>query len=174
MNLVLRPFEDSHADAFAHAVNESLGTLLPWMGWAHENYTPEDALKWFHYTHLQRQREQADESGIFSNDGQLLGGVGIRYADEQGSKPALGYWVRCGEQRKGIASTAVRMLAAKAFMQRKAETIEILIAESNHASRAVATRVGAKLIDVRFGLIVLASGPIDTAIYHLHRPHQVA
>lgn len=66
------------------------------------------------------------------------------------------------------------MLAAEGFKKPDTKMIEILVAENNVASRAVATRVGAKLTDVRFGLIVLASGPINTAIYHLHRPHQVA
>lgn len=60
MNLVLRPFEDRDAECFANAVNESLDTLLPWMSWAHENDMPEDALKWFHTTHLQHQQELAD------------------------------------------------------------------------------------------------------------------
>ncbi|CCG86266.1 GNAT family N-acetyltransferase [Erwinia piriflorinigrans] len=174
MNLVLRPFEDRDAEAFANAVNESLDTLLPWMSWAHENYMPEDALKWFHYTHLQRQQELADESGIFSANGELLGGVGIRYSDRCNAKPALGYWVRSSKQRKGIASEAVRRLAAEGFKKPDTKMIEILVAENNVASRTVATRVGAKLIDIRFGLIVLASGPINTAIYHLHRPHQMA
>lgn len=89
MKLVLRPFEDQDARAFANAVNQPLDTLVPWMGWAHENYTPEDALKWFGYTHLQRQQGSSNEMGIFSNDGRLLGGTGIRHASQHGSKPAL-------------------------------------------------------------------------------------
>ena len=174
MKIVIRPFENSDAAAFVEAVRESLKSLIPWMVWAHEDYTEEDALKWFSYTHLQRRQGVANECGLFTEDGRLLGGVGLRYSSGPDIPAALGYWVRCSEQRKGIARQAVCQIAAQAFEQPDIDVIEILAAESNIASRAVATRVGAELIAIRYGLIVLKSGPINTAIYRLYRPHQVA
>ncbi|MTD28434.1 GNAT family N-acetyltransferase [Erwinia sorbitola] len=172
MKIVIRPFENNDAAAFALAVNESLDSLIPWMAWAHRDYTPEEAIQWFSYTHLQRRQGVANEYGLFSEDGRLLGGAGLRYSCGSDTPAALGYWVRSSEQRKGIARQAVRMIITEAFQQPDIDVIEILAAENNFASRAVATSVGAELIAVRFGLIVLESGPINTAIYHLHRPRQ--
>lgn len=73
MKIIVRPFENSDAGAFAEAVNTSLDTLKPWMVWAHENYTAEDARRWFSYTHLQRRQGVANEQGVFAEDGRLLG-----------------------------------------------------------------------------------------------------
>lgn len=174
MKIVIRPFESCDAIAFVEAVRESLNSLIPWMVWAHEDYTAEEALKWFSYTHLQRRQGVANECGLFTEDGRFLGGVGLRYSCGPDIPAALGYWVRSSEQRKGIASQAVRQIASQAFEQTDIDVIEILAAESNIASRAVATRAGAELIALRYGLIVLQSGPVNTAIYRLYRTHQVA
>lgn len=172
MKIVIRPFENSDADAFVDAVRESAESLKPWMDWASEDYTQEQAHQWFLFTHLQRQRGAADECGLFSEDGRFLGGVGLRYSSGPDILASLGYWVRTSEQRKGIARQAVSLIAARAFEQPDIDLIEILAGENNIASRAVATSVGAELVAVRYGLIVLDSGPINTAIYRLHRPHQ--
>lgn len=174
MKIVIRPFESCDAIAFVEAVRESLNSLIPWMVWAHEDYTAEEALKWFSYTYLQRRQGVANECGLFTEDGRFLGGVGLRYSCGPDIPAALGYWVRSSEQRKGIASQAVRQIASQAFEQPDIDVIEILAAESNIASRAVATRAGAELIALRYGLIVLQSGPVNTAIYRLYRTHQVA
>lgn len=171
MKLVIRPFADSDAAAFATAINQSLDTLIPWMVWAHENYSAEEALQWFRYTHLQRQQGVADELGLFAEEGRLLGGAGIRYPGANDTPAALGYWVRSSEQRQGVARNAVKWLVERAFSQPDIDVIEILAAETNLASRAVAVSAGAELIDMRYGLIVLDSGPVNTAIYHLSRPH---
>lgn len=172
MNIHLRPFAMQDASAFSTAVNESLDTLLPWMVWAHANYSEQDAREWFAFTHIQRSKDEADEFGIYDEEGQLLGGAGLRYPRDNASLCAIGYWVRSSQQRKGIARQAVRFLTERAFQRRDINTIEILAAETNLASRAVANASGAEFIDMRYGLIVLDSGPVNTAIYHLRRPGQ--
>ena len=169
MDLIIREFRDADAAAFTLAVNQSLDSLLPWMSWAHQNYSEADALLWFNLTHQQRQQGVADEQGLFTREGDFLGGIGLHYNRDPLVPPAIGYWIRSSEQRKGIASTAVRQLATEIFAQRNIDVLEILIAEENTASRAVALKVGAKEMDVRYGLIVLDDGPVNTVIYHLHR-----
>lgn len=174
MKIIIRPFENSDAAAFTDAVRESLGDLIPWMVWAHKDYTTEEALEWFSYTHLQRSQGVANELGLFAEDGRLLGGAGLRYSSGPDIPAALGYWVRSSEQRKGIARQAVRQIISEAFQQPDIDVIEILAGENNIASRAVALSAGAELLAIRYGLIVLESGPINTAIYRLYRPHQAA
>ncbi len=169
MNIQLRPFAMQDASAFASAINESLNSLLPWLSWAHADYREEEARQWFSFTHQQQAKGIADEWGIYDEQEQLLGGAGLRYPQQSGALCSIGYWVRQSQQRKGIARQAVTLLAQRAFQRAEINTIEILAAESNIASRAVAVASGAELVDMRYGLIVLTSGPVNTAIYHLHR-----
>ncbi len=166
----LRPFSTKDIPAFTTAVNSSLDTLLPWMTWAHPDYQPEEAASWIAFTQQQRLKGEAEEFAIVDDRDRLLGGAGIRFTREPAQFAALGYWVRSDMQRQGIASSAVEFLLKMGFARPDVEVIEILAAEKNHASRAVAARCGAKFIDMRYGLIILESGPVNTAIYHFHRP----
>lgn len=170
MNFIMRAFTDDDAEEFTSAINQSLDTLLPWMSWAHANYTVQDACAWFHFTHLQRKKGESNELGIFNTDGRLLGGAGIRYSADPLVPASIGYWIRSSEQRQGIASQAVRRIALDTFSQRDDPVLEILVAEENVASRTVAEKVGAEIIAIRYGLIVLDKGPVNTVIYHLSRP----
>jgi len=170
----LRPFTRDDIPAFTAAVNASLNTLQPWMVWAHPDYQPEEAASWIAFTQQQRIKGEAEEFAIVDDRDRLLGGAGIRFAREPGQFAALGYWVRSDMQRQGVASRAVALLLEMGFALPEVKVIEILAAEENRASRAVAERCGARFIDMRYGLIVLESGPVNTAIYHVHRPEAQA
>ncbi|QHM72186.1 GNAT family N-acetyltransferase [Mixta intestinalis] len=170
MEIYLRPLRASDAQDYADAVQETLLQLQPWMVWAHENYSAQEAVAWFSWLDQQREKGEANEMGIFSKeDDRFLGAAGIRYAQDPMELSAIGYWVRAREQRKGVAHNAVRQLAQEGFSHPGIDTIEILAAETNIASRAVARSCGAHLSEMRYGLIVLADGPVMTAIYHLRR-----
>ena len=169
MDILLRPWCDEDAPAFAEAVNDSLNTLLPWLLWAHPEFKSEEARRWFAVTQLMRENGRADELGIFSQEGRLLGGAGLRYSSEQTHHCSIGYWVRSSEQRQGIASQAVRYLLDLAWQDQEKDTVEILAVAENMASRRVAEKCGAAFMGIKHGLIVLDSGPADTAIYRFHR-----
>jgi len=170
MDIYLRPMLASDAVDYAAAVNESLSSLQPWMVWAHEDYQREEAVDWFRWIDRQREKGEANEMGIFATaDDRFLGAAGIRYAQNPAELSAIGYWVRQKEQRKGVARRAVLQLAHEGFRRPAIKTIEILAAENNYASRAVALSSGAHFIDFRYGLIVLTEGPVNAAIYHLRR-----
>ncbi|WP_078003935.1 GNAT family N-acetyltransferase [Izhakiella australiensis] len=169
MKVNLRPWQDEHAAEFSHAVISSLDTLKPWMIWASEDFGASEAKRWFAITHHLRATGQAEEFGLFTDDGYILGGAGIRFPQQMEILPSIGYWVRSSEQRKGIATAAVRALLEMAFTRPEIEKVEILAAEANIASRTVAIRAGGELTAIRYGLIVLDSGPVNTAIYHISR-----
>ena len=166
----LRPFHVNDTPAFAAAVNGSLDTLLPWMVWAHVDYQEHEAASWIAFTQWQRKKGEAEEFAIVDKHDRLLGGAGIRFPRHPGDFSAIGYWVRSDAQGNGIASRAVMHLLDIGFKRPDAKVIEILAAEENKASRAVAEKCGGQFIDYRYGLIVLDSGPVNTAIYHFHRP----
>lgn len=165
----LRPYHLQDAGPFTEAVNTSLPSLLPWMAWAHTDYRYDEAIDWINFTHLQRSKGEAEEFAIVDGDGQLLGGAGIRFARQPGEFCALGYWVRSSAQRQGVATRAVAQLIELGFQSPEVTLLEILAATDNLASRAVAERSGFRFVDNRYGLIVLESGPVNTAIYHLKR-----
>lgn len=170
MEIYLRPMLTTDAAEYATAINESLSSLQPWMSWAHEDYQPEEAIEWFRLIDRQREKGEANEMGIFAaSDHRFLGAAGIRYGQMPEEQSAIGYWVRQKEQRKGVARKAVMQLAREGFRRPEINIIEILAAENNHASRAVALSCGARLIGLRYGLIVMEQGPVTAAIYHLRR-----
>jgi ribosomal-protein-serine acetyltransferase len=165
----LRPWHLQDASAFTEAVNASLTSLQPWMVWAHEDYRLEEAISWINFTHIQRDQGEAEEFAIVDEHHRLLGGAGIRFARQPGEFSAIGYWVRSDAQRQGVATRAVAQLIELGFQIPGLKTLEILAAADNLASRAVAERCGFSFVDYRYGLIVLESGPVNTAIYHLTR-----
>lgn len=167
--VTLRPFRFHDATSFTQAVNESLSSLTPWLVWAHDNYHRDEAVSWIHFTHIQRANGEAEEFAIVDEHDQLLGGAGIRFARQPGEYSAIGYWVRSSAQRQGVATRAVAQLIEPGFRSAEVKLLEILAAADNRASRAVAERSGFSFVDYRYGLIVLESGPVNTAIYHLRR-----
>lgn len=169
MKIQLRPYRDEDATAFSQAVNDSMDTLSPWLLWAHSGFTEAEARQWFAISHLLRDKGEANEQGLFAEDGRLLGGAGLRYSRDQKNHCSIGYWVRSSEQRQGIASFAVKHLVELAWQSPEREIVEILAVEENVASRGVAIKCGAEFIGIKYGLIVLDSGPVNTAIYHFHR-----
>lgn len=166
----LRPFTQLDIAAFTQAVNESVTSLKPWMVWAHEDYQPAEAASWIAFTQIQRRKGEAEEFAIVDGNDRLLGGAGIRFAKQPEECSALGYWVRSDAQLQGVATRAVPQLVEFGFKHEHINQLEILAAEENHASRAVALRSGFTFIDCRYGLIVLESGAVNTAIYRLKRP----
>lgn len=169
MQIHLRPWQEQHAAEFSSAVIRSLDTLRPWLTWPDENFDAAAALRWFGVTHQLRLSGSAEEFGLFADDGRILGGAGLRFPKQPDILPSIGYWVRSSEQGKGVATAAVRELLTLAFRQPGIDKVEIHAAEENHASRRVASKCGGELIAILYGLIVLGSGPVNTAIYHLSR-----
>ena len=168
--VTLRPFTLQDVEAFTRAVNNSLESLQPWMVWAHADYQADEAASWINFTDLQRSNAEAEEFAIVDGNDRLLGGAGLRFARQPGECSALGYWVRSDAQRQGVATRAVAQLVEFGFTHPHINRLEILAAADNQASRRVALRSGFEFIDYRYGLIVLESGPVNTAIYHLNRP----
>ena len=141
---LLRPFTAADAPAFAEAVRESMASLGPWMNWGHAAYTGDEALSWFAYCDAARANGSAHEFGIFLDDGETLaGGAGLNQFNTVNGFCNLGYWVRASQQRQGAALAAVDALARHAFDALKLSRVEIVIADGNQPSIAVARKAGA-------------------------------
>lgn len=144
--LLLRPFEDGDASAFATAVRESALTVGRWMPWCHANYTLQDALGWFELCRSGASAGTAYEFGIFDEEtSEFLGGAGLNQINLQHAFCNLGYWVRQSRHRQGIAARCVRALADHAFKTLALKRVEVVVALGNQPSFGVARKSGAML-----------------------------
>ena len=142
-NLILRPFETRDAEPFAGAARESIDTVGRWMPWCVADYSAATALDWFALCTTGLAANTACDIGVFSEDGALLGGVGLNQFNRLHNVANLGYWVRASRQRRGVCLRAAQALAMHGFMALGFNRIEIVIAEGNEPSNAVARKLGA-------------------------------
>ncbi len=167
-DLVIRPFEEKDADAFAAAVGESMSTVGVWMPWCVAGYSADDARSWFDLCAWNLQAKEAYDVGVFcAGSGMLLGGVAINQINREHGFGNIGYWVRQSQQKKGIAPRAALAIARFGFSELKLTRLEIVAVENNVPSRRVAEKVGAIFECVARNRLVLFGKPRDAAVYSL-------
>ena len=110
------------ADEFLQAVLESKATLTRWMPWCHTDYGAADVERWFETADQMWANQTAFPMLIRrKSDGALLGGAGLHDVLLYGKREAeIGYWVRKAARGRGVASTAIRAIAAFAFQRAEA------------------------------------------------------
>jgi len=113
------------------------------MTWAKPDFSDYDALCWFEHCNQARASGSAHEFGIFTLDGEFVGGCGLNQFSTINKLCNLGYWVRQSRQRVGAATAATLALRDLAFVSLGLARVEIVVAEGNVASIAVAHKVGA-------------------------------
>ena len=165
-NLCVRPFIAADAPAFAAAARESAASLHDWMPWCHADYSVDEAQAWIALCEQNWRAGVAWDVGIFrAADNTLLGGIGLNQINRLHNYGNIGYWVRASEQRKGIASEAVRMMAGFGFAEVGLTRLEIFAAENNHASRGVALKAVAQFECLARNRLVLRGKPYLAAMY---------
>ena len=166
--ICLRSYEAGDADIFAAVVRESVPTVGRWMGWCHAGFNRDDALNWFAVCDKTREEQTAYEFGIFSEDGKdLLGGAGLNLINKTHNYCNLGYWIRQSCQGQGIAAKAAQILADVGFKELGLYRIEIVAAEDNHASIAVAKKTGAQLECLARKRLLVGGVPVTAAVHSL-------
>jgi RimJ/RimL family protein N-acetyltransferase len=144
--VVLRRYLDRDLEALLEAVSSSADHLRPWLAWA--SVEPlEPGLSDF----ISRSIEEFDRGtnfdyAIWDTAGTLLvGGCGLHPRLGPG-RIEIGYWVRDGWLRRGIASAAARALTTTAFQLLGIEEVHIHCDEANTASAGVPRRLGFRLL----------------------------
>jgi RimJ/RimL family protein N-acetyltransferase len=117
--------------------------LSRWMAWCTPDYSFKDAMEWSGSAAL-TWRNGTDYRFVIADadENRLLGSVGINQVVQQHRVGNLGYWVRQSDINRGVCSIAARQAAQLAFQQLGFHRIEIHILENNHASNAVACKIG--------------------------------
>jgi ribosomal-protein-serine acetyltransferase len=141
---LLRPLVPADAPAMATAVRESMASLGPWMPWAHAAYDEADGLAWIAACAAARADASAHEFGIFRRDGHhYIGAAGLNQFNHANRFCNLGYWVRTPALRQGAGLAAIRALARFAFDRLGQARVEIVVADGNLPSLALARKAGA-------------------------------
>lgn len=154
-------------DDFLAAVDESRASLTRWMAWCHADYGAADVERWF----AEADRMWRERSGFpmwLREDARVLGVIGIhdiqRFAKSEGE---LGYWVRLSARGRGVASTALRSMAAFAFNELHLVRASLRIRLDNASSRRAAERAGARYEGTLRHGIVHGEARFDAALYAL-------
>jgi RimJ/RimL family protein N-acetyltransferase len=114
------------------------------------------------------EAEISYDFGIFSADGDILyGGISINPINREHNFANVGYWVRLSQQRRGIASCAVRRIAEYGFEHLELTRLEILAEPENLASCRVAEKSGALFEGIARNRLMVNDRLRNAAVYGL-------
>ena len=102
-----------------------------------------------------------------SEDGSLLGSVGLARLSKVHRCAGLFYWVHSGRTGRGIATQAIQAMARLGFEELGLQRVELLIAPGNAASLRAAEKAGAQREGLLRRRFVLADGTHDAIVLSL-------
>jgi RimJ/RimL family protein N-acetyltransferase len=141
--VTLRPLHFDDSTELYSAIHESLADLKPWMSWAHDGYSREEARDYIAIT-----RARWGDGTMFAfaitdaNSGALLGACSLSHIHPVYFYCNLGYWIRTSQRGRGVAGEAARLAARFAFEKVKLIRVEVVVAVENEASMKVAEKIG--------------------------------
>ncbi len=169
--VLLRPFRLDDVKQVYECVRESLIDLKPWMNWAHDGYTEQNAED---YIRITRARWEEDTLYAFAvtdaSTGTILGGCGLGQKHSVYHYSNLGYWVRSSRHGQGIAGRAAKLIAKFGFEQAGIIRAEIVVAVPNEKSRRVAKKIGAHYEGVLLNRMVVGKTIYDAHMFSLLPP----
>jgi ribosomal-protein-serine acetyltransferase len=167
-SILLRPYRSSEAQPLYEAVRESLPELLPWMPWAHADYSLKESQKWIESCARNWAKGKEYNFVILdARDGSLLGGCGLNQVKRRARFANLGYWVRSKYAGKGIATAAALLVARFGFDELGLTRIEVGAATGNVASQRVAENIGAIRQGVQRRKIAFRGKVYDRVVFSL-------
>jgi ribosomal-protein-serine acetyltransferase len=144
-SLLLRAWEEADAEQLAQAIGENLDHLRPFMPWVVLEPLSADARRTLIAQWATDAASGGDQVfGVFL-DGVIVGGSGLHHRLGRGGLE-IGYWVHKHYVRRGIATTAARLLTDTAFARPDIDRVEIHHDVANVASAGVPKVLGYTLI----------------------------
>ena len=166
--LRVRAFRAEDAEPLHAAVSESISEIAPFETWCHPGYSLNEAREyvewWIHAWERKRAFNYVIEDAAST---QLLGSCGVHEISDEHRHAMLGYWVRTSATRRGVATTAARLVASSAFADLDLLRVSIGIPVTNTPSHRVAAKLGAVREGVMRQELVLPAGPSDVVLYSL-------
>jgi len=143
--VTLRRYRPSDVDAVHESIDASFEELRRWMPWSQTRPT-ERSVKDFVHPSVIRFGGDADANYAITltDGGRYVGGCGLM--PRAGVRRLeIGYWVDTRYTRRGIATTAARLLTGAAFALSDIDSVEIHCDEANVASACVPRKLGYRL-----------------------------
>lgn len=166
--ILVRPHEVRDIDALFTAVRESIAEISPWLPWCHPAFSKDELAGFIEASRKGWADGSQYQFGIFdSRAGTALGGISLNHIARSNRLANMGYWVRTSAAGRGVASGAVKLVAAYAFRDLGLSRIEIAAIGENAASRRVAERAGAKFEAIARNRLVMHGRAYDAALYSL-------
>lgn len=166
--ILIRPHEVRDIDALFTAVRESIAEISPWLPWCHPDFSRDELAGFVEVSRKGWADGSQYQFAIFATaTGSTLGGISLNHIAKSNRLANMGYWVRTSATGRGVASEAVRLVAAYGFRNLGLSRIEIAAIPENTASRRVAERAGAKFEAVVRNRLVMHGRAYDAALYSL-------
>ena len=118
-----------------------------------------------------RAGEALDAAVVDAVDGGLLGAVALTALDWRHERAEVGYWVAPWARGRGVATRAVRLLAAWTFTHTEIGRLDLMTYIGNTASERVAERAGFVREGVLRGFYLAKDGRRDVTMFGLLRPN---
>ncbi len=167
-DFMLRPFRAADVQPFAAAVRESMATVGAWMPWARHDYNTLDAQEWFARCDANMADGPAFDIGV---PRPMAGSFTAAWrSTRSGRRTTSATWATgFGRAASGRGWRRARptMMACHGFYGLGLTRIEIVTAEANVASRAVAVKIGATLECIARNRLILRGRPVAAAVYSL-------
>jgi ribosomal-protein-serine acetyltransferase len=139
--LELRPVDERYAEELTALVRRDIAHLKPWMPWATERYSIEDAREFIRRQIRQYAEDQGFASLVFFR-GRVAGSIGYNLIDWSNRKTDIGYWLGAEFIGRGLMTGACRALIEHAFKELRLNRVEIYCAVENQRSRRIPERLG--------------------------------
>jgi ribosomal-protein-serine acetyltransferase len=166
--VVLRLFRLDDRLQVYEAVRESLTELKPWMSWAHDAYSQQDAEDFIKITRARWEQRTLFAFAITdARTGEILGGCSLSHKHPVYHYCNLGYWVRTLRHGAGIAGRAAKIAARYAFEHGGVIRAEIVVAKGNEKSVRVAEKMGAHYEGKLLNRMVVGKAIYDAHMYSL-------
>jgi len=120
-----------------------------------------------HLAELEHGRRQGVQLDLAIVDAAMLGGVSLYGLDRTQGRAAIGYWLAPAARGRGVATRAVRLLAAWAFAEVGVARLELTCGPDNVASQRVAERCGFTREGLLRSHLPFKGGRRDTVLYSL-------
>lgn len=166
-DVLVRPLAADDAESLHRTVMDSVDSLSHWLPWCHAGYSLSDAAGWISHGLQAWDSGTGFPLGIFSRDGELLGGTGLSRIDRTDNIANLGYWVGTPHRGRGVAGTAALLAARMGFEQLGFTRIEIVVLAHNVASQRVAEKLGATREVETSNRLLFQGRPAPAIVYSL-------
>lgn len=140
--LVIRRLERADAEAMVETVTRNMEHLRRYMSWTeHEPQTVEQRRDFIDQSRAEFDAGQDYAMGIFSLDGQFIGGTGfhVHYGP---ARLEIGYWIDAAHEGKGLVTEVASALTHVGLELTGATIVAIAHAPSNTRSASVPERLG--------------------------------